>query len=236
MLLPILIASLFSLGFFIESIIGFGGGLIAYSILGFFMDVKKMVIVGLYIGTCSSTYIFMTDHKSFSKKIFLQSMPICFLGTMIGVLIFSNIDSQTMLTLFGAFAIILSAKVIFFDNMKFPALLRNALLLTGGISTGLFGIGGPFIVNALKNTFKGKSELRSTMAGIFMAMNFTRIIQLSIQNEIHLESFKQTWWTVIPVLIAIYFGYQLHLRISEAFFKKMVGAMTLFSGIVFLFK
>jgi uncharacterized protein len=236
MLIPLLIALSFSIGFFIESIIGFGGGLIAYSILGFFMDIKKMVIIGVYIGSCASAYILITDHRSFSKKIFFQSMPICFLGTMIGSLIFSNIDSQTILILFGAFAIILSAKVIFFDKIQFPTLFKNALLLTGGFSTGLFGIGGPFIVNALKDTFKGRSELRSTMAGIFVAMNVVRIIQLSIQGEIRLELFADTWWTVIPALIAIYFGYKAHLKISEVFFKKMVGAMTLFSGIVFLFK
>ncbi len=34
----LLIATSFSFGFFIESIVGFGGGLIAYSILGFFMN------------------------------------------------------------------------------------------------------------------------------------------------------------------------------------------------------
>lgn len=236
MAISFLIALFFSIGFFIESIIGFGGALITFSVLGFFMDVKEMVIIGLYIGSCSSIYIFITDHRSFSKKIFLQSMPICFLGTMIGTLIFSNIDSQTMLTLFGAFSIILSAKVIFFDKIKFPTLFRNVLLLAGGISSGLFGIGGPFIVNALKDTFKGKSELRSTMAGIFVAMNSVRIIQLLIQKEIRLEIFVNTWWTIFPVLIAIYFGYKAHLKISETFFKKMIGAMTLFSGIVFLFK
>ena len=236
MLMSLLIAAIFSAAFFIESIIGFGGGLIAYSMLGFFMDVKQMVLIGLYLGNCASAYILITDHKSFSKKIFMNSLPICALGTMIGALIFSNIDSKTMLTLFGAFAIILSAKVIFFDNMKFPALLRNVLLITGGVSTGLFGIGGPFIVNALKDTFKGKSELRSTMAAIFIAMGMVRWIQLSIQGEIHAGLFTSTWWVVFPVVAAIYFGYQLHLRISEAFFKKMVGAMTLFSGIVFMFK
>lgn len=236
MLIPLLIALFFSIGFFVESIVGFGGGLIAYSFLGFFMDIKQMVLVGLYIGTCASLYILITDHKSFSKKIFFQSMPICFLGTMIGTLIFSKIDSKTMLILFGALAIILSAKVIFFDKIKFPALLKNTLLLAGGLSTGLLGLGGPFIVNALKDSFKGKSELRTTMASIFVAMNIVRTIQLSIQGEINLELFKDTWWTLIPVLIAIYFGYKAHLKISETFFKKMIGAITLFSGIVLLFK
>ncbi len=232
----IFLAIFFSIGFFVESIIGFGGGLIAYSILGFLMDIKSMVLAGLYIGGLSSLYILYTDHKSFSKKIFLKSFPVCFFGTLLGAFIFGNIDEKTMLTLFGAFAIILSAKVMFFDNLKFPPFFRDVLLLIGGLSTGLFGIGGPFIVNALKDTFKGKSELRSTMAALFVALNACRAVQLGIQGDLPLALFKDIWWTIIPVFAAAYLGYHVHLKVSEAFFKKLIGAMTLFAGIVFLFK
>ncbi len=236
MTIPLLIAIAFSLGFFVESIIGFGGGLIAYSILGFSMDIKNMVLCGLYIGTCASSYIIFTDHKSFAKKIFLSSFPICFLGTMIGVFLFAKLDSKTMLIIFGALSIILSTKVLFFDDLKFPKLLRSFLLLVGGVSQGLFGIGGPFVVNALKDEFKNKSELRTTMGTFFVSLNIVRFIQLFLQKSVNVSFFASVWWTIIPVFIAIYFGYKAHLKISETFFKKIVGAMTFFAGVVFLLK
>lgn len=236
MTIPLLIATAFSLGFYIESIIGFGGGLIAYAILGFFMDIKSMVLVGLYIGTCASAYIIITDHKSFSKKVFLSSLPVCFLGTIIGVLIFTKIDSKTMLVIFGALSIILSTKIIFFDDLKFPNLFKNALLSIGGISHGLFGIGGPFVVNAVKGEFKNKSELRTTMAVFFVSLNIVRFIQLFLQKTISIGFFSEVWWTIFPVFIAIFFGFKAHLKISESVFKRMIGAMTFFAGIVFLFK
>jgi len=236
MSIPLLIAITFFAGFFIESIIGFGGGLIAYSILGFFMDIKHMILAGLYIGTCSSIYIFITDHKAFSKKLFLGALPICLFGTMLGVLIFSTLSSQIMLTMLGALSIILSAKIVFFDDVKFPRIFRNILLLIGGISHGLFGIGGPFVVNALKDEFKNKSELRTTMAVFFVTLNIVRFFQLSIQNEIHASLFLDIWWVIFPVFIAIYYGFKAHVKISEKIFKKLIGAMTLFSGIVFLLK
>lgn len=234
--LSLLIAISFSLGFFVESIIGFGGSLIAYAIVGFFMDIKQMILAALYIGTCASVYIVITDHKSFSKKIFLKRLPICLLGTMIGVLIFTKVNSQVMLTSFGALSIILSAKVIFFDNIKFPKLFRSFLLLLGGVSQGLFGIGGPFLANSLKSEFQTKSEMRTTMATFFITLNIIRFAQLTLSDAIHYEQFRQIWWAVIPVFVGIYFGFKAHLRISEAFFKKLIGAMTFFAGVVFLFK
>lgn len=236
MSIPILIAISFSVGFFIESIIGFGGGLIAYSVLGFFMDIKHMVLAGLYIGTCSSAYIVFTDHKSFAKKTFMSALPVCLLGTMLGVLIFSHISSKAMLTTLGALSIILSAKIVFFDDIKFPKSFRTALLLIGGISHGLFGIGGPFVVNALRGEFKNKSELRTTMATFFVTLNIVRFFQLILQDEIHATLFADIWWVIFPIFIAIFYGFKAHLKISEEFFKKLIGAMTLFSGIVFLLK
>jgi uncharacterized membrane protein YfcA len=236
MFIAALIAIAFSFGFFIESIIGFGGGLVAYALLGFFMDIKSMILVGLYIGTCASAHIWLSDRKSFSHKIFINSIPICFVGTMIGVFIFSTTSSKNLLILFGALSILLSAKIIFFDNLKTPPIFKNYLLLIGGISHGLFGIGGPFIVNALKDEFNHKSSLRTTMAAFFVVFNIVRFVQLAIQDQIHHELFFKVWWTIIPVFGAIFLGHKAHLKMSEYLFKKMIGAMTLFAGVVFLFK
>jgi uncharacterized membrane protein YfcA len=232
----LLIATAFSIGFFVESIIGFGGGLIAYAILGFFIDVKQMVLAGLYIGTCASAYIIYSDHKNFAKKIFFSTLPICFIGTAIGVFAFSKLSSNAMLSILGALSIFLSLRIIFFENVKFPKFLRNFLLLIGGISHGLFGIGGPFIVNALQGEFKNKSELRTTMASFFVTFNILRFTQLLVQKQIKPDFFFNVSWTIIPVFIAIFFGFKVHLKIDEKLFKKMIAAMTFFAGIVFLFK
>ena len=178
MTISLLIAVCFSIGFFIESIVGFGGGMIAYSILGYFMDTKEMIISGLYIGTLSSAAIVFSDYKKFSKKVYFTSIPICFLGTFLGVYIFTSVSSQLMITVLGLLLILLSGKTLFFDNIKIPRYLRNILLFKGGISQGLFGIGGPFFVNALKPEFNNKSELRVTIAAFFASFNLARFFQL----------------------------------------------------------
>ena len=52
------------------------------------MDVKQMIIAGLYIGTCSSLMILASDYKNFNPKIYLSTLPVCIAGTVIGVYIF----------------------------------------------------------------------------------------------------------------------------------------------------
>ncbi len=236
MSVALLIATSFSLGFFVESIVGFGGGLIAYAILGFFIDLKIMILAGLYIGTISSTYIAYTDFKSFDKKIFKSLIPLCLAGTIFGVFIFSKFSSQNLSLIFGILLILLAVKNIFFDKFTFPKIFKQKLLFIGGMSQGAFGIGGPFVANALKDDFKNKSTFRTTLAVFFVVFNLVRFVQLSLQGEIKPEFFAEIWWTVIPVFLAIQLGYRVHLKISEDVFKKLIGLMTILAGVKFLSK
>lgn len=236
MSVAILIATSFSLGFFVESIIGTGGGLIAYAILGFFMNIKEMVLSGLYIGTCSSAYITYTDHKAFNRKLFLSIFPICLAGTIIGVMIFSKVDPRILSLILGLLLILIGLRSMFFANLVLPKIFKNKLLFIGGISHGAFGIGGPFVISALQNEFKNKSELRTTMAVYFATFNVVRIIQLVIQGQINANFLKQIWWVIIPVFIAIKLGHKIHLKISEEFLRKAILIITFAAGIKFLLK
>jgi uncharacterized membrane protein YfcA len=236
MSVALLIATSFSLGFFVESILGFGGGLIAYAILGFFIDLKEMILSGLYIGTLSSMYIAYGSRKYFDAKIFKSMIPLCIVGTIFGTFIFSKFSSEILSVIFGILLILLAIKTMFFDKFIFPKIFKNKLIFLGGVSCGSFGIGGPFWANALQKDFKNKSGLRATLAVAFVAFNFLRIAQLSLQNQLSLDFFYNIWWTILPVFIAIKLGHKVHLKISEDLFKKGIALITILAGIKFLTK
>ncbi|MBM3589916.1 MAG: sulfite exporter TauE/SafE family protein [Alphaproteobacteria bacterium] len=226
----------FSIGFFFESIFGFGGGLIAYSILGFLVDVKNMVLAGLYIGTMSSLYIAISSHDHFDKKIFIKLLPISLMGSIAGVYIFQCFSAQILSVFFGFILLILSIRLIFFDKYKIPKIIKNKFLFFGAISQGAFGIGGPFIVSVINDDFKSKSALRATMAVYFVFCNILRIIQMSFSKILKIDFFMGILWTIIPVFIAIFFGHKIHLKISNKAFKNGLAIITLMASINFIFK
>lgn len=236
MFVATLIAISFSLGFFVESIIGFGAALIAYAILGFFMEFKEMILAGLYVGTLASAKIIYTDHKSFDKKIFLSAMPLCLIGTVCGAFFFAKLPAEILSLIFGFLLIALAIKILFFEKFIFPKIFKSKLILIGGIAQGSFGTAGPFWVNALQKDFKNKSYLRTTLAVFFVSFNLIRVAQLSLQNQLKLDFFLNIWWVVIPIFIAIRLGHIVHLKISEDIFKKGVAIMTIMAGIKFLSK
>ncbi|MCE3254731.1 MAG: Sulfite exporter TauE/SafE [Rickettsiaceae bacterium] len=233
---PILIGLVFCIGFFVESIIGFGGTLVAFSVLGFFLDIKELILMAIYIATVASIFVVASDHKTLSKEIFIKSFPFCLIGTIAGSLFFVHNSSQVILFIFGLFLLLLAAKTMFFDDIKLPKHFSNLILTAGGISQGVFGIGGPFFAIALKNRFKNKSEMRATLAIFFIAFNMIRILQFSIKGTLNFDLFFTFWWIAAPLAISIHLGHLVHKKISESAFKKTVATLAVFSGIEFLFK
>ncbi len=232
--LTITIALAFATGFFIESVVGFGGGLVAYFFLSFFTDVKTMIMAGLYIGSCSSGYILATSYKSFNFKFIKNSLPLVLTGTIIGVTAFSYLPMAIISTIFAITLGLLAIRIIFFEKLVFNNFIRNKLMFFGGISQGAFGIGGPFWANALEDKFSSKSELRATMAGFFVIFNIARWLQLYFSNQLNYNFFAKIFWVIIPVFIAIRLGYICHLKISNQWFRKLIGYLTLFAAFKFI--
>ncbi len=232
----LLIGLVFCLGFFVESIIGFGGTLVAFAILGFFIDIKELILMGIYVATTASIFVIASDYKAFSKAIFIKSFPYCLMGTIAGGVFFVHYDSKVIITIFGVFLLLLAAKTMLFDDIKLPRGYTGFVLTIGGISQGVFGIGGPFFATALKNNFKNKSEMRTTLAMFFIVFNIIRMAQFTIQKTLTFDIFLELWWVAAPLALSIYLGHVVHKKISESTFKKTVAILATFSGLEFLFK
>ena len=64
-----LLAFSFFIGFIIESIVGFGGTLIAYSFLLFFFEIKPLIISTIILPIIASIVILFSDAKNISWKL-----------------------------------------------------------------------------------------------------------------------------------------------------------------------
>ena len=242
----LLIAGCFTIGFFFESIFGFGGGIIAYSILSFFIDLKTAIIAGFYVGTLSSLIIILTSYQHFEKKIFNKTVIISVFGSIVGVFCFVYFPVKILSLIFGVLLIFIALKNLFLEKKIDPQIeqeLRNKkfgflkikLIFIGAMAQGAFGTGGPFIVNALKYHFANKSSLRTTMSAYFLFCNFVRLPILIYKNEFNFDFFYKIYWIIIPVFMAIWLGHKVHLKISPHHFKIGIGIITLIAGLKFLF-
>ncbi len=232
----IIIGAVLCCGFFVESVIGFGGTLLAFCILGFFFDIKDLILMAIYVGTTASIFVLFSNRKAFNKKIFIQAFPLCLLGNILGATIFGHVTSQFLTTIFGFLLLFLAVKVIFFDHIQLSWHLSNSILVIGGLSQGVFGIGGPFFMMALWDKFDNKTQARATLAMFFIVFNLLRVLQFFINKTLNFELFFKLWWIPCPLAIAIHLGYLVHKKMNDKYLKKITAALSAIAGVEFLLK
>jgi len=228
------ITLVFAFGYFIESIFGFAGTIIAFSILAFFIDIKELIFIALFYATFTSFIIIITDIKSISKQKILQMLKTSIPGIIIGSMFLDYLSSNIILKLLGIF-------LIFFSIWSFLPIKKNntpkkLFLLISGIFQGTFGTGGPLAISAMKNDFDNKSQLRTTFALFFIILNIIRGIQYFIQNTFNYSNISEFIWFLPIILMTTLLGHKVHLKISQKYFENGIYILLLVSGIFLFFK
>ena len=219
-------------GFFIESIFGFAGTVISFAILGFFVDIKTLVTLILYVATIASIFVVATDKHAFSKKEYFIMVKLAIPGAIIGALLFKYLSSEALLKILAVFLLGLALQSFF--EPKFKNASKKLLLFTSGIIHGIFGLGGVVAIGTMKNSFAHKSQLRVTFAFFFITLNIIRAIQYFLQDTLAYAEIVEFWWIPAPLFFVIWLGHKVHLKISENLFKKGISVLLLISGIFFL--
>ncbi|MFC1615888.1 TSUP family transporter [Patescibacteria group bacterium] len=230
--MTIYITLAFLFGFFIESIFGFAGPVISYAILGFFVDIKTLISLILYVGTVASICVLVTDKHSFSKKEYLTMVKLAIPGALIGALLLNFLSSEELLKILAVFLLGLAFHSFF--EPKFKNSSKKLLLFLSGIIHGIFGLGGVVAIGTMKNSFAHKSQLRVTFATFFLTLNFIRAIQYFLQGTLKYAEIIKFWWIPAPLFLVIWLGHKVHLKISENIFKKGISVLLLIAGTFFL--
>jgi len=230
----LLLSIVFSIGFLFESIFGFGGGIVSYSILAFFYDIKDLVVVAMYVGTISTLIILVTSLKHIKIKLIFSSIPFIMCGVAVGTLCFKYIPSGILIKIYSITLILISLRALLFKELSLPASASKAILTVGGFIQGVLGIGGPFFVVGLKSVISDKTILRANLAVLFLLANIYRYIQMVSSNIIEWNYFIKYWFIIIPVIFALWLGYLIHKKIPQHAFDKFIYAGILISAVGFL--
>lgn len=233
---PALIAACVFIGYFLESIFGFGGTILSISMLSMVVDFKDAIKIVMFASFLASLFIILSDHKSFSWRHFGRIMVISVPATILGTYLFDYLSSNLLLKIFGALLIAFSVQSLFIPNAELPKILRKPMLFFGGILQGMYGTGGPATLLGYRDNFDNKSQLRTIMAAYFMVGNLVRMIQLYIQGALDVDMAIESWWLIPTLFIAVFGGHRIHTTISDTLFKKGVSILLLIAGISFLIK
>ncbi|WP_273566485.1 sulfite exporter TauE/SafE family protein [Maribacter halichondriae] len=238
---------LLMLGFFViatlYSSVGFGGGssylaLLTLVFASFFAIRSTALICNLVVVSGSSYLYFKNGHLDFKKFLpfIVTSIPLAFIGASF------RLKENVFFIILGA-ALIISALALIYQTFAkknwdevsadYPPYMTYFLGGAVGLLSGLVGIGGGIFLAPILNHMRwDKSVKIAALASFFILVNSASSIGGYLSNG----TFELPWREAIGLVIAVFIGGQLGIRISLSKFtgksiKVITAILVLFVGI-----
>lgn len=236
----LIFAIIIFLSYFIKALTGFAGALFSVPLLVLFFDIKFVVPVSSIIALLSGFVLLpsIKIKKHIDKKELAFVLSGAILGTAIGTYFLKSFTSETLKIIFAIFVIIFALRMIFekyFSFKKLKTYFGGIFGTLGGITGGMFSTSGPPIVLYLGNQIKNKQVLRGTLIIIFLIASIWRNGLYFFTGMFNNQTYKIALFMIPVLIVATILGSKIHLKLSESFYRKLIGIILVISGILLVF-
>ena len=224
--------------YFIRGITGFGSGLIAVPLLAHFLPLQTVVPLVLVLDFSASLLLSRHTRAQVRWDEIRPLLPTTLIGILAGVSLLVNLPREPLLTGLAVFVLFFALRYLFniHGERRISRLWALPAGFTGGLTSALFGTGGPPYVIYLSHRTREKSALRATFSGLFMLDGALRIVTF-LATGLLASDLLPCIALSLPVMAAgLYFGNKAHLGISNRQTLTLIGALLLVSGASLLWK
>lgn len=231
----VVISLIACLAYGIESIFGFGGTIIFLGISGLLYDFNTLIKMAMVVGLASGLAVLIQSYKHLSYYHLFNILLLTLPGALIGTYLIDYLASQLLIKAFAVMLISYGFFNLIWPKILIPKIIKNLIIILGGLIQGIFTIGGPFVLMGYKDNFENKQELRSTMAGYFFLINSLRAIFFMLIGGSYTEIVISYYPIAILVMISVWLGYLVHRKIPDIMFKNIIIIAITIIGIIILF-
>jgi uncharacterized membrane protein YfcA len=206
---------------------GFGSALMSIPLLALMLPVKlvvPLVLVVDFIATATSGMRFRRDVA---------------LGLIAGVTLLVRLPQQWVLLALGLFIFGYAIYSLAYHERTGTCSRWWSIPtgLSGGVISGLFGMGGPMYVVYLARRIAEPARLRATLATIF-SLNAAARLTLFLFSGLLLQ--LEVWIAALYLLpfmvLGLMIGHRIHLRLDRMQIARLVSLLLLGTGVSILWK
>ena len=232
-ILAVLVAA--TIGFTISGVAGFGGGLVALPVLVWAFGIKEAIPISQVFGTASRAWL---HHQAIDWKVVryfaVGSIPMAVLGS----LIFISINTEMIVRILGItmLTLVVYTRLPIGRNFKINVRAFVPIGGTAGFGSSFLGIPGPMAslfylqYGLISSAYVGTSAV---------GLGAIQIPKLIIFSTNELLTTRVIILGIVLGLIGVfgaYMGKTILKRVPEKVFSRMITAMLLISGFMFLIR
>ncbi len=211
--------------FIVRGTIGFGSGLIAVAILIFFLPVKFAVPLVFTLDLTAALVLGSYDLHEVQWHDVLWLLPFASLGVIIGGVVLKKASGGSITFVLGVFILlyVLYSAWVKIDRVpQIHSAWAIPLGLLGGLVGSLYGGGGPPLVAYLQLRKLDKRQFRATMQLVAVMNNVLRGTLYFIIGLLTARVGITFLWLLVPMLLGLWIGNKIHLRINARVFQNIV--------------
>jgi hypothetical protein len=223
-------------GFYVQTVVGFAGSLMALPILLLGMDLPNAIAYISIFYLFSSAFLITKEWHNIDKTIILKLAITSVIGVILGIVVLTFSKPIVLKKALGVFILIYVAYVSF--GKKKVELNKGGIISFGvlaGFFSGVFSTGGPLYVMCIENTVREVKAFRATMIGVLGLVTITRVPALAVSGILNFNHLKMSL-IVFPVfLFAQFLGKRTFKKIDEKAFKRFLMILLCISGLLLIF-
>lgn len=217
----------------IQTITGFAGVMLAMppSIKLIGASDARFVLNVIVILNCFIIVLFNRSYINYKEL--RKILMIMISGCIAGMIIFKIFPLEILLTLYGAFIIVIAVKKLFFPNAgKVQTSLYTVILIAAGLIQGMFLSGGALLVIYASEKLKEKAEFRATISSVWIILNGIILAIDCVTSSVSTRALRLTLMNIIPLILSILIGNYLYHKINQKWFGKITYVLLFISGIL----
>ena len=236
LMLVLLILGIF-FGFFVQTISGFAGALVALPFLLFVMPLVDAVCYISIFYSISTPVYFYREWKNMDILLLRKLLVTSVIGLIIGSIILLYGQPTILKKALGLFIISFVLNSLINKNPKqISSNIQFVLGIFGGFFSGIFSTGGPLYAIIIKNKTNDVKVFRATMFGILGVVSIIRIVVLIAEGAVTTIELHNSLYVLPFFISALYLGKKVYLKLDEKILRKLILSLLFISGIILIVK
>jgi uncharacterized membrane protein YfcA len=228
-----ILAGIAFLGALIFGVTGFGSALVTIPLATQLVPLKFALALFAVVDLCCAVGVGLENPRNAVKSEWTRLVPMILVGTALGVTLLVNLPRAAGMFLLGAF---IASYALYSLLRRSPMRVIHAgwawlAGLCGGITSTLFGAGGPPYAIYLSQRGLTKEQFRATMGFAAMTSISVRVTAFFITGML-LQ--REVWLAAVAAapaaLIGIFVARKIFTRVSREIVLRAVAAILLLSG------
>ena len=228
-----LLAAIAFSGALIFGITGFGSALVTIPLASHFVPLPFALALFAVCDLAAALRVGLENPKNAVRIEYYRLAPTIIVGTLLGVTALVNLPRQALMAALGVFILLFALYSLYPRKTEREISRRWAWFagLSGGITSTVFGAGGPPYVIYLSHRGLTKEQFRATLGLCTMTSISLRVIAFLVTGLLlQLEVWVTAIFTVPAILLGISVARHIYLRVSREALMRAVALMLLASG------